>query len=514
MYTQVSLSFISVLEDLLADIFNQWLLPALMLAFEFLWDLAVGMIVAFLNDLFFRLFTMLLKVLLILEKIFDVFSCTVGVYVQDANGQMVATSGYVDVTKNSSLIDVLMHSDPIVNAVLGMTAGAFALCFLITIFAVIRSMGEGIGELKRPVSHVLRQTAKACLTFALIPLVCIFTVKLAGTTITAVKKYMPNSVSGAYERDAATRVSEALSNTTGMPKRGSKQSSIEKAIAASRIPTANEETRACDLIFYLIVKDALRNKSNEQYYLSGQHFQNTIVAKEDIDLAQINWLYAFFETLLVIILFLKLIVECMVRVFMLLILFVVSPYFVAMMPLDDGAKFKRWKEMFVGFTISVFGPIIAMKTYLVLLPYVVTNSTLDLGFGEASYYQRANQAITNAINSAISGGEAAGRPVTVTEGLFRLFFIAAGAFAVYKSQKLMLDLINPEVSRFLSMSSSGVDAMVSKGLGAATSGVSTGVEKGVGALQNALSKTGGGNGDSGGQGGSSGGGAGGGGGEK
>ncbi|MBQ3790749.1 MAG: hypothetical protein II800_07435 [Lachnospiraceae bacterium] len=495
MNTPVSLSFISILEDLMADIFNEWVIPVIMLAFEYAWDLTVGLLTAFFSDLFFRLFTMLLKILLILEKIFDVFSCTVGVYVQDARGKMVATSGYVDVTKNSSLVDVLMSSDVIVNAVLGMTAGAFALCFLITIFAVIRSMGEGIGEMKRPVSHVLRQATKACLLFALIPLVCIFTVKLAGVTITAVKKYMPNSVSGSYERDAVQRVSEALSNTTGKPKRGSKQSSIEKAIAASRVATANEETRACDLIFYLIVKDALRNKNNEQYYMSGQHFQNTIVAKEDIDLAQINWLYAYFETLLVIFIFLKLIVEAMVRVFMLLILFVVSPYFVAMMPLDDGAKFKRWKEMFVGFTISVFGPIIAMKTYLVLLPYVVTNSTLNLGFEASTYYQ-ISQSMTNAVNTVVTlGGEPTARAVGFTESLFRLFFIAAGAFAVYKSQKLMLDLINPEVSRFLSMSSGGIDAMVSKGLGAATSGVSTAAKKGVGAVKDALNKSHGGGGD-------------------
>ena len=141
----VCLSFLSVLEDLLADIFNEFLIPVLMMAFDFVWDLVYGMIIAFLGDLFFSLWTTLLKVLLILEKIFDVFSCTTGVYVQ-SGGQMVVTSekinGYVDITKSRSLLDVLIRSDPIVNAVFGMTMGAFVLCFIITIFAVIRSMGS------------------------------------------------------------------------------------------------------------------------------------------------------------------------------------------------------------------------------------------------------------------------------------------------------------------------------------------------------------------------------------
>ena len=191
----VCLSFLSVLEDLLADIFNEFLIPVLMMAFDFVWDLVYGMIIAFLGDLFFSLWTTLLKVLLILEKIFDVFSCTTGVYVQNAAGQMVETSvkvnGYVDVTKSRSLLDVLIRSDPVVNAVFGMTMGAFVLCFIVTIFAVIRSMGEGIGELKRPVSHVLRQTAKACVTFALIPIVCIFMVKLAGSVIAVTQMNLP-----------------------------------------------------------------------------------------------------------------------------------------------------------------------------------------------------------------------------------------------------------------------------------------------------------------------------------
>ncbi len=443
--TTVSLSFLSELEDLLKEIFNEYLMPALMSVFDYLWNLVYGMFFRWFSHLLFSVFTTFLKVIYILERIFDVFSCTVGVYVRNDAGQMVATSGYEDVSQNASLLDVLMQSDPVVNAVLGMTLGAFALCFLITIFAVIRSMGEGLREMNRPVSHVLKQTVKACVTFALIPLGCIFVVKMAGITISSVQYYMPSNIDGTRNRSRFEVVSEALSNNTGKPRRGTKQSQIEKAIAAAKIATPNAETRACDLIYYLSVKDALRNPGNGAYYMSGQHFQNTLVAENDVDVTKINWVYAFFELFLVLVIFLKLIIECMVRIFMLLILFVVSPYFVAMMPLDDGAKFKRWKEMFVGFTISIFGPIVMMRLYLVLLPYIVSGDTLDMGFSPTKTF------------------------------IFRLFFIAAGAFSVYKSQQLLLDIINPEVSRFLSIASSPVDRGVRAAVGAASAGLSTGL---------------------------------------
>ncbi|MCR4902420.1 MAG: hypothetical protein K6A23_06150 [Butyrivibrio sp.] len=448
----VSLSFLSVLEDLLSDLINEILLPVLLIAFDYLWEVVTGMINAYLCHLLFDLYVLLLKILLILERIFDVFSCNTGVYTMQ-NGQMIATSGYVDVTKNYSLLDVLMQNELIINAALGMTAGAFVLCFIITIFSVVKSMGEGIGELKRPVSHILRQTSKACLTFVLIPIVCILVIRLSGLVISSINMYMPNNIEGSSKIDAAQLVSEALSNNTAKPARGSQQSKIEKALAVTKIPTPNADTRACDLIFYLTVKDALRNRNNEAYYLSGQHFQNKKAAFEDISVVDINWLYAFFEVGLVLIIFLKLILECMTRVFMILILFVVSPYFVAMMPMDDGAKFKKWKEMFLGFTVSVFGPILAMKLYLVLLPYIVTSSNLDLGFAVDAYSN-----MDAAIASFVTGQSV--EAVGITTNLFRLFFIAAGGFAVYKSQYLMLDIINPEVTRFLGASSGSVERML------------------------------------------------------
>lgn len=435
----VSMSFLSILEDIFQTILDSILVPVLEKVFYFVWDLVGGIIMAFLSGLFYSLFVILLKILLILEKIFDVFAGMVGVFVEDpATGQMVATSSASNMAvDNNTLLDVLLRSDVIVRAFFGMTAGAFVVCFLVTIFAVIRSMGESIGELRRPVSHVLRQTARACFTFAVIPIACIFMVKTAGVTIATVRKYMPTKIDGSVALEKQRLVSDALSNNTGAPQRRSKQARMEKAIAASRLATKNSETMVCDMIFYLAVKDHLKNPSNANYYLSGQHFQNETVSKSDINISEIEWIYALFEALLMILLMMIEIVQAITRIFMILILFVVSPYFVAMMPLDDGAKFKRWKDMFVGFSIACFGPVLAMRIYLVILPYVVLGTDIDFGMGD------------------------------ITLRVFRFFFILAGAYAVYKSQGMMLDIINPEIGQLLNQSSAIVTTAASQG-GSAT----------------------------------------------
>ena len=451
----VSLSFVDTLEDLLEDIFNEILVPILVKAFYFLWDLVGGMIMSAINHALFMGFATLCKIVLIVERIFDVFSCTTGVYVLQGS-EYVATSGY-DVAHNNSLLDVLMQRDYIVNAVLMMTAGAFALCFLVTIFAVVKSMGEGLGELKRPVTHVIRQTFKACFTFAIIPLACIFAVKLAGVVICTIQVYMPNNIDGSNNESALTYVSEVISGDGTTPMRGTKQSQIERAIAAARSATPGATTTMADLIFFMSVKNALRNPANASYYASGQHFQNTLTAMQDIDLDKVEWLYAYVEVIMVLFILILLIVQCIVRIFMILILFVVSPYYVALIPLDDGAKFKRWKEMFVAFVIGIFGPIITMKTYLVILPYVVNGDNIDFGFSAA------------------------------TMELFKLFFIAAGAYAVFKSQNLMLEIINPEVAMFLGQPAQMVKSkIIGTVTGGATKAVGMVSKSAKGRIENSL----------------------------
>ena len=55
----------------------------------------------------------------------------------------------------------------------------------------------------------------------------------------------------------------------------------------------------------------------------------------------------------------------------------------------------------------------------------------------------------------------------ITLRVFRFFFILAGAYAVYKSQGMMLDIINPEIGQLLNQSSAIVTQAASSG-GSAT----------------------------------------------
>ena len=79
--------------------------------------------------------------------------------------------------------------------------------------------------------------------------------------------------------------------------------------------------------------------------------------------------------------------------------------------------------MFVAQVISAFGPIIAMKIYFLIVPFLVGGG---INYGVNSY----------------------------TEACINLFIVIGGAFAVYKSRLLLISVVNPMAAG--SMAESGI----------------------------------------------------------
>ena len=97
-----------------------------------------------------------------------------------------------------------------------------------------------------------------------------------------------------------------------------------------------------------------------------------------------------------------------------------SPLYVSTIPLDDGAIFARWRELFIAKFFSGFGSIFAMKYYLMVVPYF-TSSNLML------------------YDSKLPNG-------TMIDNVLRVFLIVGGAWAVYHGQTLIMDILAPQIS--------------------------------------------------------------------
>lgn len=65
------------------------------------------------------------------------------------------------------------------------------------------------------------------------------------------------------------------------------------------------------------------------------------------------------------------IINCVARIFNIILLYLTAPGFIAAMPLDDGGKFKQWTTAFIIQSLSIFGSIFAVRLLMIFIPIVM-----------------------------------------------------------------------------------------------------------------------------------------------
>ena len=361
----VSLSFTSLLQDILGEVFDAVLAPVLRDVASILINAAGVLIQEVFSNFLLRTWIILLKVVYFLECIFDIFSGVSPVKVEN-------------VSEPITLLEYFFRVEPVQQAFLSITFIAVAISFITTIIAVTRSISDMIWENKTPLSTVLSQGLKAAVSFMLIPITCFFMLQMV-TQVTVV---------------------------------------INSAMV-----TQNADTTMSDVLFISAAGMGAKSDAIKEEYSYGQKYEDAEQVKADFDIEKFDYVLAYVSSILVVLLMLCSILQFIQRIIMVLLLFVVSPFFVSYMPLDGGAKFKEWREMFVAQVISAFGPIIAMKIYFLIVPFLVGGG---INYGVNSY----------------------------TEACINLFIVIGGAFAVYKSRLLLISVVNPMAAG--SMAESGI----------------------------------------------------------
>ena len=125
------------------------------------------------------------------------------------------------------------------------------------------------------------------------------------------------------------------------------------------------------------VNPSLTDPLRGAYYYGEKSIYDLDAVNQDFDIgvAALDYIvlfltcYKMLETLATIIL------NCVGRIFNMLLLYLISPIIVAVSPLDDGAKFKQWTTAFIVQSFSVFGTVISMRVLLLFMP-IVTDDKL------------------------------------------------------------------------------------------------------------------------------------------
>lgn len=125
----------------------------------------------------------------------------------------------------------------------------------------------------------------------------------------------------------------------------------------------------------MVLMSSFRYWQSAIWYLGTINFDN--FSKYNVGLVwyyynlwQFNFIIGFLGVIIAVTLFFNIVFGLVVRLIEATALFLVVGPIVAIMPLDDGAAFKKWRKEFVGDVIMAYGAIVGVNLLFMLLPYL------------------------------------------------------------------------------------------------------------------------------------------------
>lgn len=381
----------NLLNVVLTWVFQEVLAPVLMPVLQGILEFAIKLWVEIYSTHLYLLFSGLLKLLDYLETAFDVFIGLRDV-TYDSGGTII----------EGSLIEVLMQQKNVNQIFWVLTLAGLGIAMILTIIATAKSALDLDFENKRPVTKVLASMMKTFIQFFMIPFLVYFVLRLSAIIL--------RGVTTALTPEGTTSLGRMVFVIASLDAAKVENLNVSSSTRAANIGPLDSVRKP----FYLMDAKGVSSKDYGKLSDVGDAF---FLGEFDYLIGFIAAIFLLFTIGICLVIFIQ-------RIFELLLLYLVSPYFVSTMPLDDGEKFNRWREMFVGKCFSGFGSAIGMRLFLLVCPIIMGNEirlAADAGLG--------------------------GNASPEMEYMMKLFFIAGGAWAVYKSGPMITSLISSQAGQ-------------------------------------------------------------------
>ena len=294
---------------------------------------------------------------------------------KEVNGQIV--------TEDVDLLTYFMQGKTILNAFGYVCLFAFILLFLFTVFRIIRDQVTFYDK-KSPV-RICIDSAKIILLFLLVPAIMI-----AGTL------FVSTLLRGIYEATANGSRNSGLGGSMFVI-------FAEEAYIGDPEDKLNilESFRTCSL------EDYLSGKSEYSYY-------DTNIVSHYFKLSKFNFFLGLVGSISVLVLLALTLLSFVERIISLVLLFIIAPLPMSAAPLDDGERFKMWREQTINKFITAYGGLLALNVFSLMLPMIS-----NINFFSTSGW----------------GGN-------LVNGIARLLFVIGGAFACRRGMVLIGNLVS------------------------------------------------------------------------
>ena len=480
---EVAKGFTDVLYTTMVLLFNEIFVPVMTEILSLFYEKAMYVLSHSVSILAYFFLITVCKILDSLETMIGIFAGTENVIVDN---------------KPMTFMEMVFNQDAVSKGFLMITLVAVGICFLFTIFAIVRSMSSSTLENKNPISQVLKDAMKACVSFMLVPFLCL----RAGRADFEIPVLQETA-------DVAEGLGDKFTYEI--------LTSLDSAFRVEYLPPS--------------MSDDLRRS-----YLNGdKDYLDFRDSGSDFSAAKIDYLLGFSASIFMIIMLAGVLIQFIRRLLELVLLYLVAPFFVATIPLDRGDMCQRWREMFIAKFLAGFGVIYALKIFMLLLPLIfsdnlslgssfvmdrlyaggVYDQTKDKffdnlreqtggielpGSGNPAYQEEVNrmeEAVDFAwektgmsymenhsamdsvlVNMGLVDRNSPSLEESMIDSILKTIFFLGGMFAVYKSCAMFLEILNPKAAEDAKTST-----MLAMGytVGAARKAASTGVQLGVAA---------------------------------
>lgn len=279
-------------------------------------------------------------------------------------------------SEQGDLLSNLLESDIIKRVFLTIFIIGFILLIVFTILAIIKSNYQE----KQNWKTVLSKTGQAFIIMLLIPFTVIIGVMLTNTIMSSINQAM-----NVYP------------------------SSGQGTIGGQFLITIGHDA----------YKGLIDQSQAEAMFVSGElNYAKLSVVKQYYDITELNYVIGLLGSLVMLIMFVISAITFVQRIFDIVLLYIISPVSISTIPLDEGNRFKVWKDMLISKILSAYGIILVMNLFFLIIPQVYQIKFFDNSFQNGVVYilfliggsfavTKASRVISQLTGAPATGGEMA-----------------------------------------------------------------------------------------------------------
>lgn len=388
-------AFLAILQNVIIGLFDNILAPVLLEIAKVIINSVIDIIINTFSWVFYFCFTTLLSIISVLSDAFEFFAGT--------------SQGLVN--GNQTVLEVMFNLDVVSKLFLSFTALGVVLSIIFSIIGVVRSMSDMTLDDKNPISKVFKNAMKSLGAFIVIPLLCIFLLRLSTIVVDTIDYTVNDGQRTSIDRVIWYNCSLNASKNENLNLDSGKMTDEQKEMLLAK----NESTRAK---YYAKTATSPELKS---------YMYNDVVDSDDFtfDFGKFDYVQGFAVSIVMILVLTGCIMVFVARLFELISLYIVGPMFAATIAQDGGEMFKQWKDLFIAKFIGSYGMVLGMRLYLIVVPLISSGRFIFT-------------------SSEITGFDGK------FNAFVQLLLIVGGAFAVYKSQDMIIRLLSIEASSMAS----------------------------------------------------------------